>query len=317
MATKEFGRTEGFGDLLRRILIVENRHRLTEVAAALGMTAHCFCRKLRNGGRFSPDNVATLLRVVVDERLPHWFFAGSGLLLVRHSQPLSGNGAMTLHQRAAACAAEAIAAICELADTLELSMLEQRQETMIEQHLDHAQSGLLSIRLKLASPPNEGVDTTDGGAPEDFIHGVRRVLMMDMGVRPHALAEALGLSYHALQDRLSGRVTLLPVELRRLFLGFPDPRLADHLLAGTAYTAILRPAAIDSRIGCSPIRTGLLLLREIVQFLEALLRVENVQDTAVLASAGRHLDEAVRQVAALRWNMTHIGRRAGPSLSDH
>jgi hypothetical protein len=132
--------------------------------------------------------------------------------------------------------------------------------------------------------------------------------MMDIGVGRHALADAIGLSQYALHDRLSGRVAFLPVELRRLFLAFPDPRLADHLLASTAYTAIRRPAVIDSRIGCSPIRTGLLSLREIVQFLEALLRAENVHDASVLATAGRHLDEAVRQVAALRWNMTHIGR---------
>jgi hypothetical protein len=265
MAAKLLATAEGFDDLLRRILIVEKRHRLIDVAAALGMTAHGFCRKLRNGGRFNPDNVATLLRVIADERLPHWFFAGSDLLLVRHPEPQPGSGAMTLHQRAAGCAAQAIAAICELADTLELPMLERRQAAVIERHLDHAQSGLLSIRLQLASPPEAGRGMTDGGAAEDFVHLVRRVLMTDFGVRPHALA-------------------------------------------GTAYKAILRPPVGDSRIGCSPIHTGLLSLREIVQFLEVLLHADDMDGASLLATAGRHLAEAVRQVAALRWNMTYIGR---------
>ena len=221
MATKLLATAAGFGDLLRRILIVEKRHRLIDVATALGMTVHGFCCRMRNGGRFNPDNVATLLRVIDDDRLPHWFFAGSGLLLVRHPQAPPGSGEMTLHQRATACAADAIAAICELADTLELSMLERRQETMIEQHLDHAQSGLVSIRLQLASSADEGAVTTDHGAPEDFADLVRRVLMTDLGVRAHALADALGLSYHALHARLSGQVPFLPVESQATLSGVP------------------------------------------------------------------------------------------------
>src|SRR4051794_27252991 len=99
MAT-QLVRTAGFDDLLRRILLVEKRQRLADVAAALAMTAHRFCRKMRNGGRFAPREVAMLLRVIADERLPRWFFAGGDLLLVRHPKPLPGGGAMTLQQRA-------------------------------------------------------------------------------------------------------------------------------------------------------------------------------------------------------------------------
>jgi hypothetical protein len=79
------------------------------------------------------------------------------------------------------------------------------------------------------------------------------------------------------------------------------------LLAGTAYTAILRPDVIDSRVGWNPIRAGLLSLREIVLLLEALVRTDDHPGPSVLAAADRHLDAAVRQVATLRWSMTHIG----------
>jgi len=321
MSSRAVATTAGFDDLLRRILVVEKQQPLIDVAAALGMTAHGLCCKMRNRGRFTPDDVAILLRVIADERLPHWLFLGSGLLLVKHPVAPPGGSNMTLHQCTASCAAEAISAICELAETLELSMLEQRQKTTIEEHLDHAQSGLLSIRLHLAPPPAGRVIAADSAAPEDFGHLVQRVLLTDQAIRPQALADALNLSYHALHARLAGRVAFLPAELRQLFRLFPDPRLADYLLTGTAYTAIPRPAVIDSRIDCRPIRTGLLSLREIVQFLHALLLVEDTHDASLRADADRHLDEAVRQVATLRWNMTYIGghhppRAHGAAIGD-
>ena len=307
MSTPQVPTTAGFDDLLRRILIVEKLLPLTDVAAALGTTAHGFCRRLRNGGRFGPDEVATLLRVVADERLPQWLFAGSGLLLVRHQAPPPDRGNMTLRQRTVSCAGEAISAICELADTLEASMLEGQQRTAIEEHLDRVHSGLLSIRLRLASPAVARVPTPAGAAAEDFGHLVRRVLLTGHATRPQLLAELLHLSYHALHARLTGQVAFLPAELRQLLRMFPDPRFADYLLCGTPYTAIPRPAGIDPHHDGNPVRTGLRSLREIVQFLAALLLVEQTGDATLRQTADRHLGEAVRQVATLRWNMTYLG----------
>jgi hypothetical protein len=69
---------------------------------------------------------------------------------------------------------------------------------------------------------------SDGGAPEDFARLVQHVLIHENGLRPHALADALGLSYQALHARLSGKVAFMPLELRQLFLAFPDPLLATR-----------------------------------------------------------------------------------------
>lgn len=301
-----------FDDLLRHILIVEKRQSLEDVAAALGVTAHAFCSRLRNGGRFDPDDVAVLLRVIADERLPLWLFAGSGLLLVQHTIASPDGSNMTLRQRTAGCAAAAIAIICDLADLLESHELEKLPKAMIETHLDQAVGALLSIKLQLKPTFIDIRATPSDGAPENFAGLVRRVVLMGQGVRLQALAEALGLSYRALHARMVGDVAFQPAELKQLFRLFPDPRLADYVLLGTAYTPILRPAVIESRIDGSPIQTGLRSVREIMQFLEALLLTEDTGVPALAETASRHLDEAVRQLGTLQWNMTYIGHRGGP-----
>src|SRR5277367_4627650 len=103
--------TIGFGDLLRRILVFEKLYPLSEVASALGITVRNFCTRLRNGARFDPDDISILLRVIDDERLRAWLFAGSDLLLVRRPATISGDGNMTLVQRTTACAMQAMSAI--------------------------------------------------------------------------------------------------------------------------------------------------------------------------------------------------------------
>ena len=250
--------------------------------------------------------------MIADERLPLWFFAGSGLLLVQHTIASPERSNMTLRQRTVTCAANAIAAVCDLANLLESGSLEKLPKAMLEERLDHAVGALLSIKLQLTPPLGGGADKPSDGAHEGFASVVRRVLVTGQGVRLQALAEALGLSYQALHARMMGQVGYQPAELKRLFRLFPDPRLADYILGGTAYTAILRPAVIEARIDGSPIQTGLRSVREIVQFLEALLLTEDTGDAAPAATVGRHLDEAVRQLGTLQWNMTYIGQRGGP-----
>jgi len=312
MRMKQLPTHASFDDLLRHILIVEKRQSLEDVAATLGMTAHTFCSRLRHGGRFDPDDVATLLRMVPDERLPLWFFAGSGLLLVEHPIASPGASNKTLRQRTAACAASTIAAVCDLANLLESGDLEKLPRTTLEERLDHAVGALLSIKLQLTPPLTSGDDTPGEGAHEGFADLVRRVVLIGQDVRLQALADGLCLSYQALHARMMGQVGYQPAELKRLFRLFPDPRLADYILNGTPYTPILRPAIIDARIDGSPIQAGLRSVREIVQFLEALLLTENAEDATQATKIGRHLDEAVRNLGTLQWNLTYIGHRGGP-----
>jgi hypothetical protein len=296
-----------FGDLLRHILIYEKRQSLQDVAASLGMTTRGFCARLRHGGRLSPEEVAILLQVIADERLPQWFFTGSGLLMVRHTIVSRNGDSVPPRQRTAACALEAISAICDLVDTLEAGMLQGLQKSTTEERLARATAALMSVQLQLAPPPA----ATHASPHGDFAAVVRQTVLKDSRVRLQTLADALNLSYQSLHARLSGHVPFLPAELRQMFRMYPDPRLSDYLLVGTPYIAIFRPAVIEARIDDTPIRIGLRALREMVQFLQALLLHDGSLGSAKPARSERHLDEAVRQLATLQWTLTYIGRAAG------
>lgn len=298
-----------FGDMLRRTLVFEKLLPLPDVAAALRMTERGFRSKMQGAGRFDPDQVVTLLRVIADERLLWWFFSGSDLLLLKvPSAPPDCN--RTLVQSVVAYAGEALAAIEALADALDLSVDGERRKIALVGHLDRAQHELSSINLHLA-PPRAGRHVTAHADPhEDFPHLVHRVLRADQGVSPQALANALSLRYPALHERMSGRVAFLPAELRALLLTFPDTRLADYLLSGTAYTAIRRPGAVEVHNGESPTRLGLQSLREVTKFLGVMLLTGDIPDSSMLATAKRHLGKAVGLLATMRWQMTHIGHLA-------
>jgi hypothetical protein len=298
-----------FGDTLRHTLVGEKGQPLSDIAAALRMTERGLRSKMQGAGRFDPDQIATLLRVVADERLLWWFFSGSGLLLVKRPAA-SPDGTRTPLECTVDYAAEALSAIEALADALDVSVTGERRKTVLMGHLDRAQHGLSSINLHLSPPLADRHVSTDDGSHEDFPQLVHRVLRVDQGISPQALASALNLKYPALHERMSGRVTFLPAELRALLLTFPDPRLADYLLAGTAYTAIRSPEAVDVHNGESPTRLGLQSLREVTKFLGLMLSAGDTADAPVRAAAKRHLGKAVGLLATMRWQMMHIGHLA-------
>jgi hypothetical protein len=298
-----------FGDALRRTLVCEKGQPLSHVAAALHMTERGLHSKMQGAGRFDPDQVATLLRVVADERLLWWFFSGTGLLLVKRPAASPDRNRMPRHGMVE-YAAEALAAIEALADALDVSVTGERRRTVLIGHLDRAQHGLSSINLHLSPPLADRHVSTDGDPHEDFPRLVHRVLRVEQRISPQTLAGALNLKYPALHERMSGRVAFLPAELRALFLTFPDPRLADYLLAGTAYTAIRSPEAVDVHNGDSPTLLGLQSLREVTKFLGLMLLTGDIADSPVRASAKRHLGKAVGLLATMRWQMTHIGHLA-------
>lgn len=305
MPMRPLSEAPNFGDLLRRTLVFEKLAPLRDVAATLGMSERGFRAKMQGAGRFDPDQVATLLRVIADERLLYWFFSGSALLLVKPLASRPGRD-QTLFQRTMACATEALAAIEALADALDLSVKGERRKLALLEHLDRAQHELSSIDLYLAPASVSPHVTPD----EDFPHLVHRVLRVDQGVSPYALASALNLKYPALHERMAGRVTFLPGEVRALLQTFPDPRLGDYLLAGTAYAAIRRPAPIEGHNGESPTLLGLQSLREVTRFLGLMLLTGEGPDDLMHAAAKRHLGNAMGLLATMHWQMTHIGQLA-------
>ncbi len=311
MASRAFSRGD-LGELLRRILVDEDR--VARTAAALRLTPRSLYARLHRGARFTPDEIAILIREFQDDRLIRWLWGGSGLLITRRPDFPSDDMNNPLLQPLLNSAAECIAALCDLARALEASARdtphhEAQRRSELEQHIDGAQAELLRLKLHLLSGQRHAELPASHAAHDGFAALVNRLLLTDDRIRPRDLADALGLSYHTLHARLSGRSSFTAVELKRLFQYYPDPRIADYLLAGTPYIAIPRPALTEPVPGYSPMRAGLLSLREIIKLLSELLRAADVRVHEVSAAVNRGVDEALRRLATMHWTATHIGHR--------
>jgi hypothetical protein len=57
----------------------------------------------------------------------------------------------------------------------------------------------------------------------------------------------------------------------------------------------------------SPMRAGLLTLREIIRLLSELLRRSDVRVYEISAAVSRGVGEALRQLTMMHWTRTHIG----------
>ena len=308
-----------FGDLLRRLLVHEKQRPVVQVAEALHLAPSRLYAKMR-GSRFSPDEIAVLLREVPDARLPKWLMAGTGLLVVVCAPP-DAAAMVALHQGIVTGVQEAVAALSELVDALEHSRLGNSRKGAIEEHVDHAQAELLRIRLAIAAEHTPAPRVGGAGSPDGFLPRMREVLLTEKGIRLQDVADALDISYSATHARMAGAVPFTPAELRRLFQMYPEPRVADCLLRGSSFVAIPRPPVINSPLDYSPLRSGLLSLVAMSHVLGALIRVSAAgipMDRTVVAEG---VDEALRHLTVLHWNINYVGppkagvsRTAGAAL---
>jgi hypothetical protein len=267
---------------------------------------------LHRGARFTPDDITVLLREIQDDRLIRWLWGGSGLLIMRRPDTPNVDMSDLSLQPLLNGAAECIEALDDLALALEASdqdasLHDAQRLSELEQHIDRAQAELLRLKLHLPSDQSHTELPANHAAHDGFAALVDQVLLSENRIRPRALADTLGLSYHALHARLSGRTSFSPEELKRLFRFYPVLRIADYLLAGTPYLAIRRPALTEPLPSHSPMRAGLQSLREIIRLLSELLRTADVRVHEISAAMSRGVDEALRQLAMMHWTKTNIG----------
>lgn len=296
----------GVGEIIRRTVICNDPDVLGRIVAALHTTKRAFLGKLNRGARLNAAELAVVLGEDTEGRLRHWLFGSSGFLIVRRghtSAPSPEDGPLL---PLAASVMQCLTAMCDLVEGLETRRPSDDVISGIERHLDSAQAELLRIarpQTCQTAPTAPADDSADGG----FAALVRQILIIEQGIRPGELASALLLSYHALHARFTNRTGFSPEEIKRLLQLYPEPRLADHLLARSPYIAIPRPAMIDGS-PYHPVRTGLQALRDLAELMHQLLQ----SNGAALPPDPAAVDEALRKLATARWSLTHIGRPGSP-----
>jgi len=275
--------------------------------AALSLTPRGFQSKLHRGGRFTPDELAILMRELPDERLARWLLAGSGLLLVRRPAASNDEGRGTLLAALLVGAGECLAMLCDLASVLEGSS-SGPHDVGLGHYIDRAQSVILQAKACFATSTPSDEQVSYRALPNGFGALVNEIVVKEGHIPPRQLAASLAISYHALHARLLGLAVFAPGEIRRLLQLHPDPRIADYLLDRTPYIAIARPAASgDMDADYGPLQMGLISLREVLGLMGLLIGASDPPTNKQVTEAQQQIGAALRQLAALHWRLTHIG----------
>lgn len=293
---------DGFTVLLRRNILQQKQAEVDSLATAIRVSSRTFYARLRNGSRFDPEEVSIVLRNVPDRLLAKWFFANSRLVLVNRLNTGETFPTTALLSQALTSAEMCVDALIDIVDGIREAPFGIGSK--IGGRIRDAQAELLHLKLILGF---ELKRKTVAVSESDFAALLRRVLFRERDTNLQDLAAALGLSYHNLYARVTGRVAFSPADLRKLFDHYPEPDLADYLLAGTPFTVMLLPAPEHWGVTLSPVRAGMLTLREILK------AVENLQILAKLPAAketvGKCLDSALLGLEMMRWNATYVGQR--------
>ena len=299
-----------FGELIRRLVLLEKRRPAAAVAATLGLTQSSFYRRMQGHARFDPDQIALLLGELDDDRLRRWLFAGTRILLVRRPSEQPPAAGKTPFDQTAAAAEATIKALLYALAVFDPGQPQSDAAQRTESLIDEAAAALLSVKLDviagrwIAQQPNGNL--TNGG----FGPLAARILLEERDVRLGDLAVSLGLGYHPMRERLVGRTPFTPEELRRLFRLYPESRLADYVLRQSPYIALPLPAADGGDDGHGPIQAGLLSLRQLLVLLRVFRTPADDPDAASPHVVAREIDAALRHLVSLHWSTTYIGRQA-------
>lgn len=309
------GRSQGeggsvsFGEVLRRISVGQGRQGMAQTAAAIGLPMAGFNARLTGRGRFSVAELAAVLRLVPDQRLIKWLFSTNSLPVVRYADEQGAAAAPgPAPQDVLVGVGASIEILLGLVDPLTHGApLAQHRSDVIRQ-IDVAMAAIVSMRrqaemMVLAEAPAEAIHSD-----ARFGALVKQALLAN-NISLAEVAAALGLTNNSFYARITGRVSFDPAELQTLFRLYPDPHMADVLLAGTPFLA-LPPRSADA----TPLRTG-------VQALCTVLRLVTLppdtqgEEQAGAAIALRRLNDALRALIVMR-QMIERGRLYHPRFDE-
>ena len=149
---------------------------------------------------------------------------------------------------------------------------------------------------------------------ELFSQLVRKIVIYEHRGALRELATALGLSYGALYNRLSGRAEFNPREINMLLRELADPRLVDCLLAGSVFVAIRKPENPAPRSGKDVVDIAMSCAVDTLTAVQAI--VEAVRGSGLDRERGLEIEgfvsQAQRKLSLLQVVLAECGRVNGP-----
>ena len=141
-----------------------------------------------------------------------------------------------------------------------------------------------------------------------FFSLVRQILMVEKRYSVTEIAARLGMNYATLYARVSGRGFFSPEELRRLLHFVPDIRLADWLLADSAFIPATRIEKTDPALSISALDHAVQTADRALSLVKELSAgaVEEDFDPERRERIAAQLNEMERGIATLRLVLPYI-----------
>lgn len=148
-------RSATFAALVHRILVVERRRPVREVAEALGMKYATFYARMIGRVPFDADEINAVLREVRDERLVDCLLAETGFIGVRRGDdpgpPSRGHNVGPV-ENALHALEQSVGIVREVSCACADGGLKADVCERIEDHLVEAERGLAGLRVNLREP---------------------------------------------------------------------------------------------------------------------------------------------------------------------
>ncbi len=142
-------RGKQFADIAYTVLVVEKRHPVAEVAAALGMGYAALHARLINRTCFSADEIRALVAAVPDPRLVGYLLEGSAFVAADRIAHASGL-TVEIHRGAARVVIGAADVLKSVDEALDDWTIDHQEGRLILDEIMKAERALASLRLAVA-----------------------------------------------------------------------------------------------------------------------------------------------------------------------
>lgn len=142
-------RGKDFADLIYRVLVVEKRKPLEDVAKQMGLSYHSLHARLHCKILFSVDEARRLMEILQSSDVADYLLGESGMIGVPREEEVSKSETDSLFRRTNHLAIETADVLAAVEEALKDDKLDHRDRQAIQSEIIEAERSLASLRAAL------------------------------------------------------------------------------------------------------------------------------------------------------------------------
>ena len=144
-------RGEAFGALVKKAISYSERHNITSVAAAMGMTYQAFYQRLDGRTAFSADEIRRLIACFPDASIVSYLLRGTAFIAADRVDPDRSHEEEKIYKAVHRTVLEASDVLRVVDIALRDGKIDHREAITITEQIEEAERSLVSLREYIAS----------------------------------------------------------------------------------------------------------------------------------------------------------------------